>query len=47
MKYKWILHLERDVYGDGEIVAEGYCNNPLSLKYLLHYEKTYQKLLSY
>ena len=24
MKYKWVLHPEKDVYGDGAIVAEGY-----------------------
>lgn len=24
MKYKWILHPERDANGDGSIVAEGY-----------------------
>ena len=26
MKYKWVLHPERDVYGDGSTVAEGYFN---------------------
>ena len=24
MKYKWVLHPEKDVYGDGATVAEGY-----------------------